>query len=81
MMPSPSDRRPWLLAALYLALALGALVLLVGAPIIPTSLSNQAAGLFQALTLAFLFTLMVDVLVAAGLWVLDQIVVALQRSA
>ena len=81
MMPSPSDRRPWLLAALYLALALGALVLLVGTPIIPTSLSNQAAGLFQALTLAFLFTLMVDVLVAAGLWVLDQIVVALQRAA
>jgi hypothetical protein len=79
MMPSSSDRRPWLLAGLYLGLALGVLVLLVGVPAIPAALSDQAAGLFQALALAFLFTLMVDVLVAAALWVLDQIVVALQR--
>jgi len=80
MMPSPSDRRPWLLAGIYLGLALGVLFLLVGMPIIPTSLSNQAAGLFQALTLAFLFTLVVDVLVAGALWAIDQLVVALQRA-
>ncbi len=78
MMPSSSDRRPWLLAGLYLGLALGVVILLVGIPIIPTTLSDQAAGLFQALTLAFLFTLMVDLLVAAALWVLDQIIVAVQ---
>ncbi len=80
MMPSSSDRRPWLLAGLYLALALSAVILLVGIPAIPTTFSDQAAGLFQALTLAFLFTLMVDVLVATALWVMDLIVVRFSRG-
>jgi hypothetical protein len=86
MMPSPSDRRPWLTAGIYLALALGVLYLLVGIPSMPSlardlrpALSYEAVGLFQALTLAFSFTLIVDLFVAAAIFVADQVVIALQR--
>jgi hypothetical protein len=80
MMPSPSDRRPWLLAGLYLGLAAGLLYLFVGFPAMPSVLSYRIAALFQALTLAFVFTLLVDLLVAAAIWVADQFIMALQRA-
>jgi len=79
MMPSPSDRRPWLMAGIYLAIAVGVLYLLVGIPYVPPAVSYQAAGMFQALTLAFLFTLIVDVFVAAAIFAADQAIIVLQR--
>jgi hypothetical protein len=79
MMPSPSDRRPWLLAGLYLALALGLFFLVVGMPVLPDGLRYSAAALFQALTLAFLFTLIVDLAVAVLFWAADLAVAALHR--
>jgi lysylphosphatidylglycerol synthetase-like protein (DUF2156 family) len=78
MMPSPSDRQPWLLAGIYLAVALGGVCLLIGLPAIPKSLANWAAAALQVLTLSFLFTLVLDLLVAAALWIAEAMILALQ---
>jgi hypothetical protein len=78
MMPSPSDRQPWLLAGLYLAVALGGVYLLIGLPAIPQSLANWAARALQVLTLSFLFTLVLDLLVAAAMWIAEAVILALQ---
>ena len=78
MMPSPSDRQPWLLAGIYLAVALGGVYLLVGLPAIPEALATWAAGALQVLTLSFLFTVVLDLLVAAALWIAEAVILALQ---
>jgi hypothetical protein len=78
MMPSPSDRQPWLLAGIYLVVALGGVYLLVGLPAIPAWLANWAADALQVLTLSFVFTLILDFLVAAALWIAEAVILALQ---
>jgi hypothetical protein len=78
MMPSPSDRQPWLLAGLYLAIALGGVYLLVGLPAMPAAVTEWAAGVLQVLTLSFLFTLGLDLLVAAAMWIAEAVILAVQ---
>jgi hypothetical protein len=78
MMPSPSDRQPWLLAGIYLAVALGGVYLLVGLPVLPPALAGWAAGVLQVLTLSFLFTLVLDLVAAAGMWIAEALILALQ---
>ncbi len=79
MIPSPSDRRPWLIVAAYGAIALALTYLLGGLPVLPESWTVQVAGALQALTLSFLFTLALDLVAAAGLWVTEAVVLAFQR--
>lgn len=79
MTPSASDRQPWLIAGAYLAVVLALAYLLVGVPAMPQAMSAQAAGALQALTLAFIFTLVLDLAVAGILWVADVLIVSLQR--
>jgi hypothetical protein len=78
MMPSPSDRQPWLLAGIYLAVALGGVYLLAGLPAMPEALARWAAGVLQVLTLSFLFTLVLDLAVAAAMWIAEAVILALQ---
>jgi hypothetical protein len=78
MMPSPSDRQPWLLAGIYLAVALGGVYLLAGLPVLPAALARWAAGVLQVLTLSFLFTLVLDLAAAAAMWIAEALLLALQ---
>jgi hypothetical protein len=78
MMPSPSDRQPWLLAGIYLALALGGVYLLIGLPVLPAGVAKWATGVLQVLTLSFLFTLMLDLAAAAAMWIAEALILALQ---
>ena len=78
MMPSPSDRQPWLLAGIYLAVALGGVYLLAGLPAMPEALARWAAGVLQVLTLSFLFTLVLDLAGAAAMWIAEALILALQ---
>jgi hypothetical protein len=80
MMPSPSDRQPWLLAGIYLGVALGFVYLLVGVPAIPEAIGAWAARALQVLTLSFLFTLMLDLAVAAAMWIAEAVILALQSQ-
>ena len=68
MTPSPADRQPWLIAGIYLAVALLLAYLLGGLAVLPQTLAPQVAGALQVLTLAFLFTLALDLAAAAALW-------------
>jgi hypothetical protein len=78
MMPSSADRQPWMLAGIYLAVALGGVYLLAGLPAISAALGAWATGVLQILTLAFLFTLVLDLAVAAAMWVAEAVILALQ---
>jgi hypothetical protein len=72
MTPSPSDRQPWRLAGIYIGLALVAAYLLGGLSLVPQGLSDYVAGALQLLTLAFLFTLVLDLFAAALLWIAEE---------
>jgi hypothetical protein len=75
MTPSAADRQPWLVAGLYLTLAVALAYLLVGLPILPDALSAKVAGALQLLTLSFLFTLFVDLLAAMVLWFVEGLII------
>lgn len=69
MMPSESDRKPWLLAGLYVA-GLLLLAWLLGAfSFLSPDLWDHALGALQVLTLAFLFTVLVNTVVGTLLWI------------
>jgi hypothetical protein len=80
MIPSPADRRPWLIVALYSGIALALAYLLAGLPVLPEAVTLQAAGALQALTLSFGFTVALDLAAAAVLWFAGQMIVALKRT-
>jgi hypothetical protein len=69
MMPSESDRKPWLLAGLYVAGVLLLAWLLGAFSFLSPALWDNALGALQVLTLAFLFTVLVNVVVGSVLWV------------
>jgi hypothetical protein len=79
MIPSPSDRRPWLTVAIYGGMALALAYLLGGLPVLPETFTLQVAGALQALTLSFAFTLGLDLVAAVALWVVEQIIIALKH--
>ena len=79
MTPSPADRQPWLTAGLYLALALAATYLLGGLPLLAGALAAHVAGALQLMTLAFIFSLALDLLAAALLWMVEAIIIEFQR--
>jgi len=61
MMPSASDRRPWGLFALYLALLLGAGYLLVGIPKGSVQVLGWGLHMLSYLAYAFILTVVIDV--------------------
>jgi hypothetical protein len=69
MMPSESDRKPWLPAGLYVA-GLLLLAWLLGAfSFLSPALWDNALGALQVLTLAFLFTVIVNAVIGTLLWI------------
>jgi hypothetical protein len=74
MLPSPSDRQPWRSLAIYVGLV-GGLVLLVNGGL-PQVAPDVIAGLTRTLDwlgLAFAFTLLLDVIVVAGIYIVQQL--------
>ncbi len=71
MTPSPADRQPWLIAGLYVVLALTIAYLLGGLALLPVGWSDHVAGALQVLTLAFVFTLALDMMAALFLWLVE----------
>ena len=75
MTPSPADREPWLLAGLYLGLAMVVTYLLGGLAVLSEALQPDVAGALQVLTLAFIFTLALNVAVAVALWFIEAVII------
>jgi len=78
MTPSPADRQPWLIAGIYIGVAVGVASLLGALSWLPVGLGDNVAGGLQVLTLAFTFTLIVDLLAAVALFVAEIIIVQAQ---
>jgi hypothetical protein len=78
MIPSPSDREPWRIVGLYLGLALVIAYVLGGLPVIADALATHVAGALQLMTLAFVFTLALDLLFAALFWLIEFLIVQFQ---
>lgn len=74
MTPSPADRQPWRIAGIYIGISLVIAYLLGGLALVPPGWSNHVAGALQMLTLAFLFTLTLDLLAAIALWLVEVII-------
>ncbi len=79
MTPSPADRQPWLIGGLYVVLMLVAAYLLGALSLAAEALAPAVAGALPALTLAFLFTLGLDLLAAAMLLLFDFLVVIAKK--
>jgi len=80
MMPSAADRQPWLLAGLYVsgvvvvAWVVGLFGYLSGA------VWDNVLGALQILTLAFLFTVLVNVVIGSILWVIASIMLRIAKA-
>jgi hypothetical protein len=81
MIPSPADRQPWVTAAMYLGLALVLTYLLGGLSTLASALIPEVAGALQFMTLAFVFTLVLDVIAAAALYLIEAVIDQFQRRA
>ena len=79
MTPSPSDRQPWVVAGLYLGIALLVVWLVGGFAALGGVLHDEVVGALQVLTLGFLFTLAVNGVIAGILWLTDAAVIQAQR--
>ena len=80
MTPSPADRQPWLVASIYIGIALVAVWLLGGLPILAETFRPQVIGALHGLTLGFLFTAAMNLAIAAALWVTEVLIVGVGRS-
>jgi hypothetical protein len=74
MIPSPADRQPWLPAGIYLGLALVVTYLLGTLPAIGDLVLPWVAGMLNFSTIAFLFTLALDLGAAVFLWVVELLI-------
>lgn len=79
MTPSPSDRQPWLVAGIYVGVALLVAWVLGGLPLLAQALRDRVTGTLQVLTLGFLFTIAVNLAVASALWLAEVLVIGAQR--
>lgn len=80
MTPSPADRQPWLVAGIYLALALTIAWLLGALPMLDRAVRDTVMGLLQALTLGFIFSIAVNMAVAVVLWLVETVMISVQHQ-
>jgi hypothetical protein len=80
MMPSRADRKPWLLASLYLGGVLLVAWALGAFRFFEMSLSTDILEALQVLTLAFLFTATVNAVGGTSLWLIATIMLGLQKA-
>jgi hypothetical protein len=81
MMPSAADRQPWLIAGLYLGIAFAAFALLGGLARVTQSLQDELIGTLQILTMAFLFTVALNLVVAGVLGIAELLMNGVRRGA
>lgn len=81
MIPSPADRQPWVTAGIYLVLALVITYLLGDLSTLAGALIPEVTGALQFMTLAFVFTLVLDVIAACILWLMEAVIIQFQRRA
>jgi hypothetical protein len=80
MMPSPSDRESWRLVLIYLAIVAGVMVFFGWLPSLPASLVDAITGALRMLTYAFALALLIDLVFAAGLFLVELLLSTLRRS-
>jgi hypothetical protein len=80
MTPSEADRQPWVLAGVYLGIALSVVWLFGGFAALTGAFLDEVAGAFQVLTLGFLFTLAMNAIIAVFLWLTEAVLIRAQRS-
>lgn len=80
MMPSAADRQPWLLAGLYIGGVVIAAWVVGLFGYLTEAVWENVLGALQVLTLAFLFTAMVNVVIGSVLWVVATILLRLGES-
>ncbi len=80
MTPSEADRQPWVLAGIYLGIALLLVWLFGGFAALSGAFIDEVMGVLQVLTLGFLFTLAMNAVIAAFLWLADFVVIRAQGS-
>ena len=80
MMPSPADRQPWLLAGLYIGgvVVLAWVIGLFG--YLSDAVGENVLGALQVLTLAFLFTVLVNLVIGSILWVIATILLKISEA-
>lgn len=78
MTPSPADRQPWLVAGVYLVIALALAWLLGGLPMLDRTVRETVAGSLQVMTLGFTFSIAINLVVAAVLWLVETVVIGVQ---
>lgn len=81
MLPSPSDRQPWVSLLIFVG-AVAAVVFFFngGPPHIPDDVVAGFARAIDLLALAFAFTLLVDVVFIAGIYLIEQGLIAVRGS-
>jgi hypothetical protein len=80
MMPSPADRKPWLLAGLYVGGVLLVAWMLGAFSIFDLSLAAKVLDALQVLTLAFLFTVLVNMVIGTILWAFAAVLSSLHQT-
>ena len=80
MMPSRADRKPWLLASLYLGGMLLVAWVLGAFSFFEVSLRADTLDALQVLTLAFLFTAIVNAVGGTILWLIASVMLGLQKA-
>jgi hypothetical protein len=80
MTPSESDRQPWVMAGIYLGIALLVVWLFGGFAALTGAFLDEVAGALQVLTLGFLFTLAMNAIIAVFLWLMEAVLIQAQRS-
>ncbi len=80
MMPSRADRKPWLLASLYVSGVLLIAWVLGAFSFFDVALRANILDALRVLTLAFLLTVIVNVVVGSILWMIASTLMGFQRA-
>ena len=81
MLPSPSDRQPWRDLVVFVGIIAGiALLMNGGIPQIPKDVITNLTRALDLLTISFAFTIIVDIIFIAGIFVVEQILIAFRGS-
>ena len=77
MIPSDSDREPWGPVIVFFGLGTAILFVLGWTPRVPPEMVTESRNLLDALTFALAIAVIVNSVVAAALWLLEQMVLKL----
>lgn len=80
MLPSPSDRQQWQPLVIFVAMVAAAIIFFNGGlPRIPDDFVADLSRAIDLLTLAFAFTLLVDLVFVTAIYLVEQTLIGLRR--